>query len=97
MGKMEEIGEGNYGYKLPLTKWMSQQVMCSIGNTVNNIAIICMATDGNLTYCGDHFVKFKLSNQYVIHLKLTWYCKSITFQLKSMQKESRKKLIKNKQ
>ena len=31
----------------------------SMGNTVNNIAITCIMTDGNEAYCGDHFVMYK--------------------------------------
>ena len=33
-----------------------------------------MVTDGNWSFCSDHFTMYKILSHYVVHLKSEYYC-----------------------
>lgn len=78
---MGKIGGEDYRYKLPVTKYISQtDVIYSIGNTVNSLHTIqelCMVTNSNWAYEGDHFIMSKNMNHCVTCLKLIQHYRPI--------------------
>ena len=41
-----------------------------IGNTLNSFVTSFSCENGNWRYCGDYFIKCKILNDYIVHLKL---------------------------
>lgn len=50
---------------------MSQSQGCYLEHMGMHIVMShCMGTDGSETYCGDHFIMYKMSSHYVTRLEL---------------------------
>lgn len=48
-----------------------------------------MVTGGNYSYCGYHFVMYKITNHYDIHLKLIGYCCQLHLKRKEGKREGK--------